>query len=202
VGLATSEKGHADTAFQAFADNHIIGVLPMNDDHTHSIIYSCIDSEKEALLSADKTMQDCMLTNGLKGALGMMQWTAPIKAIPLVRQAVVETIKPHIALIGDAAHRIHPLAGQGANLGIADALCLADTLKQACAQNRPIGSMRALKPYHIERTAENKRMLCIHDVLKESFADNTALVTQLRHFSLRAINSASLLKAALIQFVR
>jgi 2-octaprenylphenol hydroxylase len=175
VGLATSEKGLFNKALQTCGEDFILGILPLNNSHWHSIIFSCDEEKKIQLLQSDLTEQNDILTQAALHELGSMQWQTPIVSIPLIRQHLQTYVAPRVVIIGDAAHRIHPLAGQGANMGFSDAIVLMDCLGEAKINHQDIGSVRVLKQYELKQKPKNNAWLMMHDALKKALTDASML---------------------------
>jgi|GEM_PF-3031395 len=197
VGLATSENKLEHQALQTCDKDFILGVLPLNEANKHSIIFSCTENKMHELLNADKAMQDCLLTNAAHNQLGMMQWQTPIVSIPLIRQHLKKYYGDRVVIIGDAAHRIHPLAGQGANMGFADASTLIDCFAKAGQEKKDIGSLRVLKQFELIQKPKNALFLSVHDALKEALTDNSLFMNMTRQLGFKVLDKNPILKRLL-----
>ncbi|XP_059209168.1 ubiquinone biosynthesis monooxygenase COQ6, mitochondrial [Centropristis striata] len=111
-----------------------------------------------------------------------------------------EYIRHRVALIGDAAHRVHPLAGQGANLGFGDVACLTRVLSQAAFDGKDLGAMQHLLEYETERQRKNLPMMAAIDLMKHLYSTNAAPVVLLRTFGLQATNMLPTLKEQIMAF--
>ncbi|KAL6105704.1 coq6 [Pungitius sinensis] len=111
-----------------------------------------------------------------------------------------EYIRHRVALIGDAAHRVHPLAGQGANLGFGDVACLTRILSQAAFDGKDLGAMQHLLEYETERQRHNLPMMAAIDLMKHLYSTNAAPVVLLRTFGLQATNMVPALKEQIMAF--
>ncbi|XP_051942570.1 ubiquinone biosynthesis monooxygenase COQ6, mitochondrial isoform X2 [Hippocampus zosterae] len=119
---------------------------------------------------------------------------------PLGMGHASEYIRHRVALVGDAAHRVHPLAGQGANLGFGDVACLTQLLGQAAFNGKDLGAMQHLLEYESERQRHNLPMMAAIDLMKRLYSTNTAPVVLLRTFGLQATNMLPTLKEQIMAF--
>ncbi|KAM9708952.1 ubiquinone biosynthesis monooxygenase COQ6, mitochondrial [Menidia menidia] len=119
---------------------------------------------------------------------------------PLGMGHASEYIRHRVALIGDAAHRVHPLAGQGANLGFGDVACLTQLLSQAAFNGKDLGAIQHLLEYETERQRHNLPMMAAIDLMKRLYSTNAAPVVLLRTFGLQATNMLPTLKEQIMAF--
>ncbi|XP_028994414.1 ubiquinone biosynthesis monooxygenase COQ6, mitochondrial isoform X1 [Betta splendens] len=119
---------------------------------------------------------------------------------PLGMGHASEYIRHRVALIGDAAHRVHPLAGQGANLGFGDVACLTQLLSQAAFNGKDLGAIQHLLEYETERQRHNLPMMAAVDLMKRLYSTNSAPVVLLRTFGLQATNMIPTLKEQIMAF--
>ncbi|XP_031428563.1 ubiquinone biosynthesis monooxygenase COQ6, mitochondrial [Clupea harengus] len=119
---------------------------------------------------------------------------------PLGMGHASEYIRHRMALVGDAAHRVHPLAGQGGNLGFGDVACLTQTLSQAAFNGKDLGDVQHLLEYETERQRHNLPMMTTIDLLKRLYSNNTLPFVLMRSFGLQATNSLPLLKEQIMAY--
>uniref|UniRef100_A0A669DJ36 Ubiquinone biosynthesis monooxygenase COQ6, mitochondrial n=1 Tax=Oreochromis niloticus TaxID=8128 RepID=A0A669DJ36_ORENI len=119
---------------------------------------------------------------------------------PLGMGHASEYIRHRVALIGDAAHRVHPLAGQGVNLGFGDVACLTQILSQAAFNGKDLGAIQHLLEYETERQRHNLPMMGAIDLMKRLYSTNAAPVVLLRTFGLQATNMLPMLKEQIMAF--
>ncbi|XP_068195734.1 ubiquinone biosynthesis monooxygenase COQ6, mitochondrial [Antennarius striatus] len=119
---------------------------------------------------------------------------------PLGMGHASEYTRHRVALIGDAAHRVHPLAGQGVNLGFGDVACLTQLLSQAAFNGKDLGAIQHLLEYETERQRHNLPMMSAIDLMKRLYSTNAAPVVLLRTFGLQATNMLPLLKEQIMAF--
>ncbi len=191
-----TEQTHQQTAYQCFHHSGPIAYLPLMDGSS-SIVWSC-DTDKAAQLSQldDKAFARA-IQDALQSTLGAVKILGPRAAFPLAQQHASAYIDSRIALIGDAAHRTHPLAGLGANLGLQDAAVLAETLLQAGQQHRPMHSMATLRKYERTRKHQNALILDTMAAFKAGFASRSPGLTSLRAMALNSVNHSPILKTGI-----
>src|SRR5690606_31683376 len=131
--------------------------------------------------------------------LGEVEALHPVHAFPLRQLHAVDYVAPQLALIGDAAHTIHPLAGQGVNLGLADAQSLAGVVSEALAKRRPYASLQTLSRYQRARKPANLGMMLGMEGFKRLFGSNGLALRWARNNGLRLANSLGPVKQALMR---
>lgn len=119
---------------------------------------------------------------------------------PLGMGHASEYIRHRVALVGDAAHRVHPLAGQGANLGFGDVACLTQVLSQAAFNGQDLGAIQHLLEYETERQRHNLPMMAAIDLMKRLYSTNSAPVVLLRTLGLQATNAVPPVKEQIMAF--
>jgi 2-octaprenylphenol hydroxylase len=163
-----TQRPHRGTAWQRFLDSGPLAFLPLADGRC-SIVWSAEEALARELLGLDDMAFRQRLEEASEGALGTMLEATPRLSFPLRLLHAREYARPGLVLAGDAAHAVHPLAGQGVNLGLADAAQLAATLVQARAAGRRWWALRTLQSYARARKAANLEMLAVTDGLYRAF---------------------------------
>ena len=160
---------HAATAVQSFLPGGPVALLPLADGRS-SLVWSCPTEQAEQLLEMDVAAFDRLLSNALEGVPGDVHCTTRRVAFPLSTGYAECYTGRRYALIGDAAHRVHPLAGQGVNLGLLDAATLAEVLIEhlVLPQADP-GDPLALRRFERKRKAENLLVLGAMDAINRVF---------------------------------
>ncbi len=156
-----------------------IGLLPLSDGRVSIVWSTTAGQAEEALGMSDDDLSE-ILTVVTDAALGRLTPTGPRGAFPLKSQHAEFYVQDGVALIGDAAHTIHPLAGQGVNLGFADTVELASVVSSALASDENPGDLPVLRKYERARKGDNKTMLHFMDVLNKLFSNESRLLQQLR----------------------
>lgn len=134
-----------------------------------------------------------------EGALGAIELVSERLQFPLTQRHGVDYVQPGIALIGDAAHTIHPLAGQGVNLGFSDARVLAEELGRTLEQGSNLGGMQTLKRYQRRRKPDNLAMMATMEGFKRLFEREELPVRLLRNIGMSGLNRLVPLKNSLIR---
>lgn len=194
---------HAHTAWQRFLPQGPLAFLPLAatdaPDRYCSIVWSA-DSEYAArLMTLDDAAFGEALARAFEDRLGRVESISRRFSFPLRQRHAIDYIKPGIALIGDAAHSIHPLAGQGINLGFKDAAVLGQEIRRAVERDLPLGSEAILGRYQRRRKGDNLSMMAAMDGFKRLFAQQALPVRWLRNTGMRWVNRMAPLKRQLIR---
>lgn len=189
-----AEGAHGDVARQRFLATGPLALLPLAQPSACSIVWST-SPERAAILMALEPQAFCAeLTEASDGCLGRVLDCGPRAEFGLERAYAERYVQPRLALLGDAAHRIHPLAGQGANLGFLDAAALAQVIIAAMDQGRDPGSLRVLRRYERWRRGENMAMLALMDGFKSLFGSEHPALRWLRNTGLHLTDAAGPVK--------
>ena len=198
VAVVSTTQSHCSTAWQRFLATGPLALLPLSDGRS-SIVWSTTPEEAKVLCELDDENFCQRLGEVSEHKLGEILDTTKRAAFPLRLQHAERYIQHRIALIGDAAHTIHPLAGQGANLGFMDAACLAELLTEAAEQGRDLGSVYHLRKYERWRKGSNLSMMFAMDGFKRLFSNDFPFLAKLRGFGLSLTNRASPIKHELMR---
>ena len=188
VTHVASSRPHQETAWQRFLPGGPLAFLPLADGRS-SIVWSLPTAEAQRLIAAPAEEFLAELNLGSGGALGELTDAAERGAFPLQVLHALKYCRARVALLGDAAHTVHPLAGQGMNLGLLDAACLADIIEQALMSFEDPGDFKVLRRYERERKGENLQMLLALDALHHVFRLPGA-GAPLRAFGIRAVDGS------------
>ena len=192
------EKSHQHTAWQRFLQRGPVALLPLADGRV-SVVWSTTPEEaKTALNSSDDELSD-MLSEATDNVLGKLVAEGPRGAFPLKAQHAGKYVLPGLALIGDAAHAVHPLAGQGANLGLADAAKLANVIDAAIGNAENPGDLPVLRRYERARKGANQTMLYFIDSLNRLFLSESESMAKLRGSGMRFFNSSGPIRDHAVQ---
>jgi len=197
VATVSPAQWHQETAWQRFLPAGPLALLPLADGRC-SIVWSAGGSRADELLALDDAAFSQALTEASEHRLGLIRVAGPRAAVALRLQHAQRYVEPGLALIGDAAHAIHPLAGQGVNLGLLDAAELAAALDLARQRRRDIGSLWTLRRYERARRGDNLAMLAAMDAFKRLFGTDLAPVAALRGLGLSLTDRWAPLKRLLM----
>lgn len=194
VATVHSEQTHRGVARQQFLPAGPLAFLPLSDAHACSIVWSTSHDHAQDLLAMNENDFSQALRVAFKSRLGEIVKVDQRHHFPLRMRHAKHYVQSRIALIGDAAHTIHPLAGQGANLGLLDAVCLAEVIVDACKKNRDFASLATLRRYERWRKSDNLAMLVGMDVIKNLFSSQNSMLQHVRNVGLSFTNRNVYLK--------
>ena len=192
--IVNTELPHDDTAWQRFLRTGPLAFLPMADPHQCGIVWSTDPDHADQLLTMEAGQFEQALKVASADTLGAILTSGQRVGFSLQRAQAENYCKERIVLAGDAAHSVHPLAGQGANLGILDAACLAEVLLQARKINHDLGKMRVLRRYERWRKGENRFMMLVFEGFKYLFENQMTPVPLLRDTGLNFVDRNIYLK--------
>lgn len=199
VANVITEKPHQDTAWQRFTPQGPVAFLPLPEPNLCSVVWSIDNSHAEKLKSLSKKEFAVKLANAFENKLGRVDLVSDFQGFPLVKRHAQSYLADRCVLIGDAAHTIHPLAGQGVNLGFQDVACLSELISQLLAKQRDIGLKQNLRRFERQRKAENSLMQESMSGFKWLFSQQNMPLTLARNWAMTRVNNASLLKQIIIQ---
>lgn len=192
------ERGHRDTAWQRFLDTGPLALLPLADGRV-SLVWSTLPALAEELVACDEAQFAARVTEASAGVLGRFEPTGPRASFPLRLLHARQYAAHRVALVGDAAHTVHPLAGQGINLAFLDAAALVDVLGAAVESGDDPGELAVLRRYERWRKAEALPAIVLLDGIKRLFFGGNPLQSRLRRGVLELTQSLSPLKRVLMQ---
>ena len=193
VTTVKTEKYHQDTAWQRFLSTGPLAFLPLTEGYS-SIVWSTSPDEAKRLTEIPEDEFAKEIEYAFESKLGKIESVAHRAVFPLRLFETLNYVKPRLALVGDAAHTIHPLAGQGVNLGLADVASLMDVVVNALNDKKDIGDLKVLRRYERWRRADNRSMLLAMDGLKRLFGSELSGVKILRSLGLDITNKLTPLK--------
>lgn len=189
-------RPHGDTAYQWFRDGEIVALLPLPDQQV-SLVWSAFSAQAERLLALSPEALAAEVERVSGGALGTLQQVTPAQGFPLALSQARRMVQPRIALVGDAAHTVHPLAGQGMNLGMRDVAVLGGVLA-ARETFRDCGDMTVLRRYERARREDVRSMALTTDGLQRLFGQSGALARLARNAGLDWVDALPFVKRFLV----
>ncbi len=205
VALVTTvrvARDHGEVARQAFLPHGPLAFLPLAVDgrrHHCSIVWSTSPAEAERLAALPAEALGHELTAAFAGRLGEVTVVDRVLSVPLAQRHASRYVRPGLALVGDAAHGIHPLAGQGVNLGLMDAAVLAEELLAARRRGLALGDERALARYARRRRGDNAAMLALMDGFRLLFGTRHPLPVLARNLGMGGVDRLAPLKRLLMR---
>ncbi len=202
VTTVQTELPHQATAWQRFMRTGPLAFLPLsttNQKHFCSIVWSAETELADELMQLNDIEFCARLGFAFEHKLGKIIHAAERFAIPLRQRHAKTYIQPNIVLVGDAAHNIHPLAGQGVNLGLLDVIALAQEIQRALDRKIPLSDFSILRRYQRQRLAGNLIMMSAMEAFKRLFGSQSLMLTWLRNAGMRQLNSLTELKKIIVK---
>lgn len=197
---------HGATAIQRFMDEGTLAFLPLqhsaaaSDSQQYcSIVWSVLPAYAQSLMAMNDADFAKCLQAAIENKLGKIEHLDTRFSFPLRQRHALAYVQPGIALIGDAAHTIHPLAGQGVNLGFLDAQVLAQEVRRTHAKHLAIGDLRFLRRYQRRRIGHNLGMMWVMEGFKRLFADQPLPLRWLRNAGMSGLDRTVIIKHQLMR---
>jgi len=196
VANFSCERPHRDVAFQWFRRDGVLALLPLPGNRV-SMVWSIAEEPGRGLLALPDAALAAEVESASSGVLGNLRVITPAAGFPLKLQRVTQFTKPRLALVGDAAHNVHPLAGQGVNLGFRDARVLARVLKERGPQG-DCGDYALLRRYERARREDVLAMEVATDGLQKLFNNDTVFLAGARNLEMKLVDRQPWLKNFLV----
>ncbi|MCJ7994500.1 ubiquinone biosynthesis hydroxylase [Rhizobium cremeum] len=200
-GIVTTvehERPHEGSAEEHFLPAGPFAILPLKGNRS-SLVWTERTSDAERLVASDDLVFEEELERRFGHKLGTIRATSDRRAFPLGLTLAREFVAPRLALAGDAAHGIHPISGQGLNLGFKDVAALAETIVEADRLGLDIGDLNVLERYQTWRRFDTFRMGVTTDVLNRLFSNDVTPIRVLRDFGLGVVDRMPSLKSFFIR---
>ncbi|WOT04494.1 FAD-dependent oxidoreductase [Shewanella youngdeokensis] len=199
VATIRTELPHADTARQVFDQQGPLAFLPLYEPNLCSIVWSVSPEKAEQLLALEPQEFERALTAAFDGRLGLCALESARQSFPLRMRYARHFARHRLVLAGDAAHTIHPLAGQGVNLGFLDAASIVQTVSELIEQGKDIGDYRHLRSLERWRKAEALEMISAMEGFKRIFSTTNPITKAIRDIGLNVVDNFAPLKTLFIQ---
>jgi 2-octaprenylphenol hydroxylase len=198
VAVVSHQYEHRSTAWQAFGESGPLAFLPLpdseNGEHQSAIVWSMDDRAAATISELSDAELKPLLESGIDGRLGKIRSLRQRATFPLQQLHAQNYVLPGLCLLGDAVHTIHPLAGQGANLGFRDVAALERELCRAQARKVWVGDMSVLRRYERSRKLENLTMLAGMEAFRHGFGSKRGALRWLFNKGMRQVNRWDFIK--------
>ncbi|WP_290576647.1 UbiH/UbiF/VisC/COQ6 family ubiquinone biosynthesis hydroxylase [Ketobacter sp.] len=204
VTTVQTAQPHGDTARQVFLESGPLAFLPLREQSTSrgsclsSIVWTLDDDQLEPVMALSEAEFCARLGQAFEQRLGPVLNTDRRFAFPLLQNHAVDYIQPGVALLGDAAHTIHPLAGQGINLGLLDAAVLAEEIQRALQYELPLDDFSILRRYQRRRKPHNLLLMSTMEGFKRLFGVDVPPLRVVRNLGMSFCNRHSLIKGQIM----
>jgi len=202
VTTIVTERDNQKTAWQRFMPSGPLALLPLNKDGDlkySSIVWSQELDEADRLMALDDEQFCAELGRASEQCLGAVLVVDKRFAVPLRQRHAKNYVLPRVALVGDAAHTIHPLAGQGVNLGFSDVEALVDEIGRAIERGNDIGDIGTLNRYQRRRKPHNLAAMAVMEGFKRLFSADQLGLRLLRNMGMSGLNRLAPLKNEIIK---
>lgn len=183
----TPDRPHGNRAFERFTDSGPLALLPMSEQR-YSVVWTVRDAAVQSIMGFDDAEFLQSLQQRAGHRAGCFVKVGRRRAYPLALMRAREHVRPRLALIGNAAHTLHPVAGQGFNLGLRDVAVLADVLSGGITEGRDIGDIAVLRRYAEWRQRDHLKMIAFTDGLARIFANPLWPLRALRNMAMVAVD--------------
>lgn len=189
---------HGKVARQVFTPSGPLALLPLSDPHLCSIVWSQNSQQADVLLALSNSDFAKALHVATNGEVGQIAVESARMHFPLTMRYARQWLSDGLVIIGDAAHTIHPLAGQGANLGLQDAFALAESLQSLAAEHAAFHLARQLRPFERARKSEAVKMIVAMESFKQLFGGSHPLKKLIRGVGMRTADAIPVIKQRFI----
>ncbi|MEW6998410.1 FAD-dependent monooxygenase [Colwelliaceae bacterium BS250] len=199
VATVKCAQGHQNTAWQVFLPTGPLAFLPLYQSDLCSIVWSLPPEEAARIKQLDSEQFNKEIIAASDGKLGTIKLESDRVTFGLTMRLARDFVQDRVVLIGDAAHTIHPLAGQGVNLGLVDAAAIAQTLAECCDNDLDISDSKALGHFSRWRKSDASDMIAAMESIKQGFAMQQKVPKLIRGIGMSVLNSVGPLKQLLIK---
>ena len=194
VGTLALSQPHGDTCYQAFLKSGPVALLPLADPNLCALVWSIDDPDWESLMALEPDAFTAALNRALAGDAPAVCAVSERAVFPLRQCHAQDYVAARVALVADAAHSIHPLAGQGINLGLKDVAVLSDEIGRAFAQDLDWGELAVLRRYQRQRKTDNLTLMAAMEAFKRGFGSADPVLRVARNMGLNWVDRLGPLK--------
>ncbi|MCX7121430.1 MAG: UbiH/UbiF/VisC/COQ6 family ubiquinone biosynthesis hydroxylase [Gammaproteobacteria bacterium] len=198
IAVIESQYPHDNIAYQKFLTTGPVALLPLFQANHTALVWSADDDVSDDLMKKTQDYFSRALADSTDFKLGKLKIISERSQFSLTMQHAEDYVSTGFALLGDAAHTIHPLAGLGVNLGLMDAACLTQILTEARDNKKSLGDLKILRRYARWRKSENTPVIAAMRALKEIFSVNTPSFNFIRSLGVNTLNQCSPIKNQLM----
>ena len=198
VAHLQTEKPHRSTAWQRFLPGGPLALLPLRDGRV-SLVWSTTPAEAQSLQAASEQEFSERVSVASDFVLGKATLASDRAGFPLALWHARAYVQPRLALVGDAAHTIHPLAGQGVTLGLLDCASLVQVLAEAATTGEDLHCLRVLRRYERWRRSENAVVMGVCDSLNRLFTEKSVAVAGLRRLGMSLVSGQPFIRRTLVE---
>lgn len=198
VATVAHEKPHGGRAVQHFLPAGPFAILPMTGNRS-SLVWTEVPNEARRMATLDQTAQTQEITRRFGKHLGQVRLLTPLQLFPLSLSLARGFVKPHIALVGDAAHGLHWIAGQGLNHGFRDVAALTQVIIEAARLGLDFSSLDVLQRYERWRRFDSTSSAMVMEVLNQLFASDNLALRMVRDLGLGVVERIPPLKRFFVQ---
>jgi len=198
IANVSCEKGHDNIAFERFTDSGPLALLPLSENR-HSLVWTVNKKQVDDIMQFDDARFLHHLQDRFGNRRGHFTRVGKRNSYPLTLVRAKAHTQPRLTLIGNAAHTLHPIAGQGFNLGIRDVTALAQVINDAALKKHDLGSNETLRQYENWRKSDQRNVIALTDTLAKVFANNFPPLIAARNAGLLALDVLPPIKRALMR---
>ncbi len=202
VATVKTTEPHQQTAWQIFNQQGILALLPLADPHQASIVWSVDDDYAQQLSSLEQKAFEHELSYAFEQRFGAIQLGSERVSFPLSARIAKRFYSDRMALVGDAAHTIHPLAGHGLNLGLADVVTLDQSIHLAMQRGMPLAHPQVMSRYERRAQYEAKKWLVMMRFMRHGFTWQAPAIKIIRGMATAAINHSTALKKHIVSMAQ